>query len=176
MSKPIRQIRIEGNIAYVPLTQGYEAVIDADDAPLVAGHNWFAIVERRPDQSIRCVYAMRRQTIGVGRQATILMHRVIAGLPDGLATDHRNGDGLDNRRENLRPATTAQNAQNQGIRSTNTTGVKGVSFHKGKGTWQAEIGHDGKRRHLGTFHSLESAAAAYAKASAELHGGFGRTK
>lgn len=169
-----RPIRIEGTIAYVALTQGYEAVIDAADVPLVDGRNWIAAVVRRRDGSIRTVYATTREPLGPYRQTTIYMHRLLSGTADGLETDHEDADGLNNRRANLRTATKAQNMHNQRLPGNNASGVKGVSRDKWSGKWHARIGVNGKRKSLGYFDDLDAAAAAYARASSELHGNFGR--
>jgi len=162
----IRPIRIEGQVAYVPLTQGYEAIIDAADVPLVAGFNWNA---RTGDGK---VYASR--TMRVGKKChTILMHRVITGYPAGVIPDHVNGSGIDNRKENLRPANCAQNVWNSCKRANNSTGFKGVVPVRDR--FRAQIKANGKDHWLGTFGCPTAAAVAYAKASRELHGEFGRT-
>ncbi len=167
-----RPIRIEGDAAYVPLTRGYEAVIDAADVHLVDGYNWCAHLDRRSDGTIRAVYAVRTAYDGIKR--LIRMHRIIIDAPHGFEADHISGDGLDNRRANLRVATKSQNIRNQGKQSTNTSGFKGVSFSRATGKWQASIGVDAKQRYLGVYNTPEEAHAAYARASAELHGEFGR--
>ena len=107
MPMKIRPIRIEGQVAYVPLTKGYEAVIDATDAPLVEGWNWRAMVKKHT------VYAVRGEWLGQGEWRTISIHRVILNPPDGLLVDHRDGNGLLNQRFNLRGATPSQNGCNQ---------------------------------------------------------------
>jgi len=176
MTKPIREIRIEGNIAHVPLTQGYEALIDAADVPKVSKWNWCANVSRHQDGSIYTVYA-RRTDRASGRPVSIQMHRVIAGTPSGYDTDHRDCDGLNNRRSNLRTATKAQNQHNQRPRRKLTaSGVKGVSWHKGDSKWQSRLKRNGKEHYLGSFASIEEAAAVYAKANATIHGEFGRAE
>lgn len=171
----IRPIRVEGNVAYVPLTQGYEAVIDAADVHLVEMQSWYALVVRRPDGSIRTVYAARKQRVSDGYKINVRMHRVIAGTPDGMETDHIDGNGLNNRRENLRHATVAQNRKNQRILQANKSGIKGVYWNKRRQKWLAQIRVDGRRIYLGQFASSDFAAKAYATASANLHGEFGRT-
>lgn len=171
----MRKIRIEGVVAFVPLTQGYEAIIDAADAPLVDGWRWCAIVARRADGTVRSVYAVRNDGPR-GKARLVYMHRVIAGTPDGMDTDHISGNGLDNRRENLRVATRAQNQHNRSLQSNNTSGAKGVTWSKEKGKWLAQITIREKNRSLGYFQTIEDASAAYAAASAELHGEFGRTE
>lgn len=166
-----RPVRIEGNVAFVILTMGYEAIIDVEDVPLVAGYNWCAVVRPR---SVYAASTLRRD----GKQRIILMHRAIMGGPDGIEVDHINGDGLDNRKRdktnNLRLATKSQNQCNSRNRADNTSGRKGVSWHKQRGKWAAQIALDGKKQHLGLFETIEQAAIAYAEASARLHGKFGR--
>ena len=88
--KTIRPIRVEGNVAFVPLTKGYEAVIDAVDVPLVDGRRWFATVIRRRDGSIYTVYATRTD-VSDGRKHNVHMHRVIVSNAHGLDVDHING-------------------------------------------------------------------------------------
>ena len=164
-----RPIRIEGDIAYVPLTHGYEAIINASDVPLVDGVNWYAMISYFRTGGIRTVYAAR-----IVNRRGVLMHRLISRAPDGMQVDHVDGDGLNDRRENMRIATPSQNSQNQKVKGNNKTGVKGVCFDRARGKFRAEIRVDRKVFSLGRFDRLEDAASAYAKASAELHVGFGR--
>lgn len=103
------------------------------------------------------------------------MHRVILGLPGEMDGDHRNGDGLDNRRSNLRPATAMQNSQNQGVRKTNKAGLKGVSWWGPLGKWKAGIQANGTPVHLGYFETPEAAARAYDAAARLYHGEFAKT-
>jgi len=165
-NRKIRPIRVEGNVAYVPLTQGREAIIDAADVPLVAGYNWRL---GKGDYEVRSY----RDS---GKQIAVYMHREIIRCQAGYEVDHVNGDGIDNRRDNLRAATKAQNAYNVGPRAHNTSGFKGVTFYKPTKKWRAMIMAQGKRRYLGYFTTPESAASAYAAASASLHGEFGRMR
>lgn len=83
--------------------------------------------------------------------------------------DHGNGVHDDNRFENLRPAEQWQNAQNNKIPVTNTSGLIGASWHKGKKKWCAGIGANRKRHYLGAFDTAEEAHAAYLSAKASLH-------
>lgn len=175
--RPVRSIRIEGDLAYIPLTQGYEAVIDAADVPLVEGFNWCASVRREANGEIWNVYAVRKDGPRNARR-TVYLHRHITGAPDDMDVDHRDGNGLNNRRRgksgNLRTATRSQNRQNSRIPADNTSGFKGVTWSAWARKWVANIQVARKRRHLGYFATREAAAAAYAKASDELHGEFGR--
>lgn len=171
--KAIRPIRVEGNVAYVPLTQGYEAIIDATDVPLVRGFNWWAKVSRRPDGSVYSVYACR--TFGPAcEQKREYMHRALmAGLSDTI--DHADGNGLHNTRANLRAATVSQNMQNTRLRSNNTSGVKGVSWSPKDKRWYAYINIAGKRHRLGGFKEIDLATAAISDARSVLHGEYGRS-
>ena len=166
-----RAIRVVGDIAVIPLTRGYEAVIDLIDLPLVAGHLWF--VELAGKQR----YAVRTDRSN-GKQRRLRMHRVILGLEDQAIGrnlgDHCDGDGLNNRRINLRPATKSENNWNARTRKDSSTGLRGVHYLKRAKVWQARIMSNGKRITLGNHRSPEAASAAYAKASSELRGEFGR--
>ena len=166
----IRPIRIEGDVAFVPLTRGLEAVIDAADAAFVGQWNWCARVSRGH------AYAGRAGSKKLGETKIKLLHRELLRAPDNLFVDHASGDGLDDRRQNLRLATPTQNHRNQRTSKANTSGAKGVSWHKRIGRWAANISVDGKSLHLGYYDTKELAQAAYAAASAEHHGEFGRTE
>lgn len=167
MPRKIRPIRVDGQLAYVTLTKGYTAVIDAADVPLVERFNWYALVH------LHTVYAMRAD-YSESRRRVVGLHRVIMGDPIGLDVDHRDSDGLNNRRKNLRVATESQNLCNQRMRKDNTSGYKGVSLHRATGRWAAYINLKGKRKNLGLFNCPTSAHCAYINASRELHGEFGR--
>lgn len=106
-----------------------------------------------------------------------MLHRIAWYMSTGtdpvdFELDHINGDKTDNRIENLRKATRADNNRNQPKRKNNTSGYKGVSWNKKYGKWVAYIGIDWKRRHLGYFETAEAAHAAYSAAANELHGSF----
>lgn len=165
--KPIRLIRIEEDVAFIPLTRGYEAVISVEDVSLVGEWLWYSQLDGNT------VYAVRNDRSGC-KPKTVYMHRLIMDEPAG-EVDHRDGDGLNNRRMNLRIATGSQNRQNSRLSKRNTSGFKGVSYFERRGKWQAHIGIKGRTKFLGLFDSPEDAHVAYCKASAELHGNFGRT-
>ncbi len=168
-TKAIRPIRVEGGVAYVPLTRGYEAVIDAEDVNIVSGVLWHVTPGRRT------AYAFGRVKID-GVLVRTSIHRLIASPSDGFVVDHIDGNGLNNRRSNLRLATISQNAHNTTMeRANNSSGVKGVYWHKKCAKWYARISKDSKRISLGFFDNIEDASACYLNAVKEFHGEFGRT-
>lgn len=105
-------------------------------------------------------YAARSSREG-GKQHIIFLHQEIMGKKIGLDVDHINGDPLDNRRCNLRHVTRKQNLWNQGFRTDNTSGYKGVCWSKKAKKWVAGICVEGKSVHLGCFILKKDAAIAY---------------
>ena len=100
----------------------------------------------------------------------VRLHRLI--MNTASIVDHINGITLDNRRENLRVATHAENMQNRKLHTNNTSGYKGVE--SSRGLWRATIYADNIRIHLGSFVTKEEAALAYNKAALKYHGEFAR--
>lgn len=92
--------------------------------------------------------------------------------PKGMHIDHINGNRTDNRIVNLRLATVAQNIQNQKIHRDNTSGFKGIAFHKPTQKWMSRIKANNSVHYLGVFETKEEAYAAYMDASKRLHGEF----
>jgi hypothetical protein len=97
---------------------------------------------------------------------------MILGDLAGVEVDHRNGDGLDNRRCNLRLCTRAQNCQSMKIAPGKASLFRGVTWHAASNSWRARISLVGKRLHLGLFSEERAAAKAYDDAAKELHGEF----
>jgi hypothetical protein len=90
--------------------------------------------------------------------------------------DHRDGNPLNNRWDNLRLASHANNAANRGRLRTNRSGFKGVCFDRRRGKWLAQITKDGRRYCIGRFATAEQAHAAYVAKAHELFGEFARTE
>ncbi len=131
--------------------------LDDVDAPL-AEHKWFAM------RAGRTFYAARNVSLGGGRWRLVLAHRAVLGLERGDRTraDHINGDGLDNRRANLRVATAQQNMHNRTRTHIGATSMyRGVHWNVNAKRWQSRIACDGKQRHLGYFRDELEAARAY---------------
>lgn len=164
-----RPLRFEGSLAFVPLSQGMEAVIDAVDAPLVADRNWFA---HRQDRNY---YALAKGRVD-GKSTLIMMHRVIFGPMTKPIIDHVDGDGLNNRRKNLREASYLENSRNSyGRRDHSKSGFKGVGWIKTTRKWRAQIREAGGRmRYLGYFVDPVEAAKAYDTAALVHFGEFAR--
>lgn len=162
-----RDITFMGDLAHVPLTQGLVAVIDARDAPLVAGRYWAA------SKAGSTFYAITNVRLSDGRKSTLKMHRVIIGDTAAAHVDHIDRNGLNNRRANLRAASCAENGANRPAQKNNRSGFKGVSFDMRSGKWRAEISKNGRRVSLGLHKSAELASAAYVEAAASMHGKFG---
>jgi len=153
------------NTVEIPLTRGFWALIDETDLPLVSDFKWFAADGNRTRYAHRTINFMKsgRKTARV-----IRMHRLIIGAKHGDIVDHINGNGLDNRRANLRIVSHAENCQNRiGTRSDNKSGANGVYLHPQLG-WRAYITINGKRIWLGVFSSFDAAVMARGDAEAGL--------
>lgn len=103
---------------------------------------------------------------------TLLMHRIVVDCPDGLIPDHIHGKAsrFDNRKSNLRIATSQENCRNKGLFKNNTSGVTGVEWHKRDEVWQARIKVDYKYIHLGYFDSFDDAVKARKEAEEKYFG------
>ncbi len=152
----------------IPLTQGRFAIVDDDVYEWASKHKWFT------QRSGRRFYACRR----VGKQnaqTQLFLHREILNAPKGIMVDHINGDGLDCTRGNMRLASNAENQHNTPKRVNNTSGYKGVSFHRPNGKWRASLQLHGKQIHVGYFSAIEDAVIAYDQAALRYHGEFATT-
>lgn len=155
----------------IPLTKGQTAIVCDCHFHLVEGYKWHAQFDWKKCQ----FYAVRNATKKEresGSATIILMHRVINNTPDGMETDHIQGDTLDNRCDKLRSATHSQNMMNRKKQSNNTSGFRGVYYNKQMGKWRARIKNNGTLKDLGTYDSAEQAGKVYADAARELHGEF----
>ena len=159
----------------IPLTKGYVAVVDGEDYEWLAAFKWTA---RETRKTVYAARYQRKHEYGDGKKRIVLMHRQIMGLDhdDARDVDHRNHDGLDNRKANLRTCDRSHNIGNMnGGRGASR--YKGVHLYRLKSgpSWRATIKVNGVARHLGAFASEEDAARAYDRAAVEAFGEFAHT-
>lgn len=152
----------------IPLNKGYVTVIDEADRDLLAFH-WNVTSGEKYD----CYYAQ-----AYVRGKNRLLHRLILARMIGRPlrrneyADHIDRNGLNNRRDNLRLATNAENLRNRPRQRNNKSGYKGVCFDKRVGRWRADIGVDGRSIKVGRYDTAEEAARAYDTAAREHFGEF----
>ncbi len=151
----------------IQLSRGKNTLVDQDDFGRLARWSWHAFRSDRPGSlGPEHWYA---------RGSHQWMHRLLAGATDEHHVDHRNGDGLDNRRENLRLCSKTENKRN--VRTSwGGSRYKGVSFEPSRNKWKVAImGADRKRIRIGRFESETDAARAYDEAAIREYGAFACT-
>lgn len=149
------------------LSQNRETVIDEVDMATIAPFHWYAL-----RMNGRYWYTCAKSRDADGKRIVLLMHRLILAAPAGMVVDHISGDGLDNRRANLRLATRGQNRMNSGPSPGNKSGYKGVYWKAAHKSWEVQIRHEGRLYCVGHFKQVEDAARAYDKRARELQGAF----
>ena len=171
MARRGNTVTCEAGVAAIALGHGFVAYVDETDLPAVVGYTW-TVAQRG-----RCRkrhYAMTR--LAGRRSPLVSLHRMLA--PQWAVIDHRNANGLDCRRDNLREATTSQNiaGQRKQLRPTSSR-YKGVHWFARGQCWRAEVCHEGQRHWLGVFRGPDGeqqAALAYNAAAQTLFGEFAR--
>lgn len=155
------------------LTHGEYAIVDNEDYDrlMESGFKW-----RLESRSEGQRYAARhRGTLHPLGDATIRTHREVMRAREGDHVDHLNGDGLDNRKKNLRVCTHSDNMRNRKVLGkNNTSGFKGVSWNRGMKKWSAQIQFERKNVRLGFFVDSKEAARAYNRAAKQYHGEFAK--
>lgn len=149
---------------------GFVALVDSIDADL-------SDIRWNVNKNGRTHYAMHNNKKSFCYMHRVIMARVLGrDLQRGECVDHVDGDGLNNRRSNLRIASYGENQRNQRRNRANTSGYKGVHWNKLKNKWQARIQVNGNRITLGYFDDPKDGHEAYCKAANELFGEFARAE
>jgi hypothetical protein len=165
----------------IPLTRGKIALVDDADFETVSRYKWRAVKNEAFGQTYW--YAQAHLPMVDGRRKDVKMHRLIMGAPDGVQVDHRDFDGLNNQRYNIRIASAVQNGSHRrksvailAVRCSSP--FKGVTFVADQRVksrpWKAMIGYKNERRLVGYFATDKEAAAAYDAAARTLHGEFAK--
>lgn len=165
----------------IPLSQGYSALVDQEDYETLLEYKWHVAKSPRTNYARRSTHIQERKDFfsltGDSMPTHMAMHRFIKQYHGPLKVDHINGNGLDNRRANLRIGTGADNARNHGT-THGSSKYKGVHWFKRRGLWTASIGitESGKSRKqiIGYYDSEEDAGLAYDRKALELFGEFAR--
>ena len=159
-----RRLRYGYAFRRIPLTQGKYAIVDNDDYFRLNKYKWHTSRGRST------FYAVRDIRTGKNKQKEIIMHREIMKTDDEFYVDHINGNGLDNRKANLRAATALQNSWNcRKTRRKKSSKYKGVSWLKRQKIWQSRIQANGKMIFLGNFKDEKKAAEVYDQAAQKHH-------
>lgn len=150
----------------IPLTQGFHAIVDAEDYDALSAFKWCV----RP--AGRRFYAQRGYAKEDKSWTTMQMHRQIMSATPEMMVDHINHDGLDNRRENLRLCSRLENCRNKRSAIGTSSQFLGVTWDKKSYKWRTRITVDGHRRLIGFFNSEIKAAIAYDNAARKYFGEF----
>jgi hypothetical protein len=145
------------------LTRGLTATVDEADYEAVSELTWHAF-----DNQGKGWYARSKIPLGSGRYRRVFMHNLLLGI---RGVDHIDGNGLNNQRTNLRPATAVENARNRRKSPAGSSRYKGVYLFR-PSVWRAMISQDGKQQSLGFFSSEIAAALAYDHAATRMFGSF----
>lgn len=150
----------------IELTKGKRAIVDDADYERLSQYSWFF-------NPTGTGYAQRSARKSETGPRTVLLHRVVMNASPGYQIDHINRNTLDNRKENLRLCTQAQNMSNSTNGRLSSSGFRGVSYdsRKTKNPWRATVG----KRHVGMYKTAEEAARAYDEAAIKHYGEFANT-
>jgi hypothetical protein len=153
----------------IALSKGKFALVDDEDYDYLMQWNWYY----HPKGYAVSVTSSRKKD-GTYFQKTIRMHTMVMRDECGKEIDHKNLNGLDNQKHNLRFSSRSQNLMNRGIQKNNSSGFKGVSYHKKASKWFAQIMLNKKQKFLGLFDCKIEAAKVYNQAAIKYHGEFAR--
>jgi hypothetical protein len=154
----------------IPLTQGMTAVVDDEDYARVSRYSWRA--KRKRDGRTTYAYATIASVSSRTGRVDVALHRLVMDAPADRQIDHIDGDGLNNRRANLRLATHAQNQANRNKQANNRSGFKGVYKTTGSESWQSILRFNRHNYGIKTCKTKEEAARWYDRAARVVHGEF----
>jgi len=153
----------------IPLTQGKVALVDDEDFDRVSQFKWFAVKWKKG----KGYYAARNSPMISGKRKHLFLHRFVLGVSEKV--DHRNRDGLDCQKHNLRLATDSQNNANRGKFEGCSSKYKGVHWCSHSNSWRVGTRFQGKHVRIGgCFKSEEAAARAYDAHAKKSFGEFAR--
>lgn len=156
---------------YINLTQKKKAIVDDEYYKVVSKYKWHYVDAYTPRKN---GYARRQLRQGGKAIGYVRMHHLILPFKKGYMVDHINGNGLDNRRKNLRLVTKSQNMMNSGVRVNNVSGYKGVSWVSREKKWRVTIWKENKQFDIGRFEDKVEAVKAYNQAAKMYHGEYAK--
>lgn len=149
-------------IVFSNKTHGY-AEIDKEDYHLVENFCWHRETRGK-------VFYARAYVRGSSGKDSVYLHQSILPTEDGIIAEHKDGNGLNNKKSNLRPANRSQNEMNKGVSLASTSGVTGVSLRSDTKKWRAYIKLNGRQLPLGSYKNKEDAIKARKKAEEKYFG------
>ena len=139
----------------IPLTKGYEAMVDDEDYEMLVGYEWYSSIH----YGGKYVYAKHMLPMINGKRMEERMHQLIMDVPQGMHIDHIDGNTLNNQKSNLRIVTNRQNHMNRHQKKASK--YAGVTWAKREQRWIAQAQVNGKHKHIGSFRGEEEAHQAY---------------
>lgn len=149
LKRNFNHYEIKDNICIATMSTGVKHIFDAEDYEKVKNISWFL--------------THKGYIYGIYNKKQIFIHQLITDFKYPMI-DHKNGNKLDNRKSNLRPATKSQNAMNRHSRKSNKSGYLGVYWDKDRNKWVAKIGINRKTLNLGAYIHIDDAVKARLKA------------
>lgn len=146
----------------IKINKGFVVLIDKENLNKIMNMKWYVVKKGS-------IYYAAHTYYYKGKSKRLYMHRYLMDETNPkIHVDHINGNGLDNRKLNLRSVTAIENGRNRGKQSNNKSGYKGVYWNKQKNKWHSVLRHMGKKIHLGFYDDAKSASESYYKKAKEI--------